>query len=232
MGSRAVVIVFRDEDAARRRFGVVGEGFGTVYTRTGRPFFNDEAIEGEFLSRVRGALDRAGTWERFRTDWVCLDCELMPWSAKAQELLRRQYAAVGAASRAGLERVTGALAEAAGRGLEVGELLESAEARVGMASKYVEAYGRYCWPVGSVGDLKLAPFHLLATEGHVYVDKDHVWHMETLSAICRASPELLGATAFRVVDVTDTASMAAGVAWWEELTASGGEGMVIKPVAF
>lgn len=36
MGSRAVVIVCRDEDAARRHFGVTGEGFGICYTRTGR----------------------------------------------------------------------------------------------------------------------------------------------------------------------------------------------------
>ena len=35
MGSRAVVIVCRDEEAARRRFGVVGEGIGICYTRTG-----------------------------------------------------------------------------------------------------------------------------------------------------------------------------------------------------
>ena len=33
-----------------------------------------------------------------------------------------------------------------------------------------------------------------------------------------------------VVDVTDPESEAAGVRWWEELTASGGEGMVVKPL--
>src|SRR5262249_14853988 len=36
MGSRAVVIACRDEEAARRRFGVVGQGAGVCYTRTGR----------------------------------------------------------------------------------------------------------------------------------------------------------------------------------------------------
>src|SRR5207237_9343165 len=77
MGSRAVVIVCRDEDAARRRFGVVGEGFGIVYTRTGRPFFSEQSLQIEFLSRVRSALDAVGAWDEFSTDWVCLDCELM-----------------------------------------------------------------------------------------------------------------------------------------------------------
>ena len=43
-----------------------------------------------------------------------------------------------------------------------------------MSRQYVEAYRRYCWPVNSVNDLKLAPFHILATEGRVHVDKDHV----------------------------------------------------------
>jgi len=95
MGSRAVVIVCRNGDAARRRFGVVGEGIGICYTRTGRRFFDDARIEKEFLDKVREALDVAGTWEQFQTDWICLDAELMPWSAKAQELLRQQYAAVG-----------------------------------------------------------------------------------------------------------------------------------------
>jgi protein phosphatase len=34
------------------------------------------------------------------------------------------------------------------------------------------------------------------------------------------------------LDVTDTASQAAGVQWWEELTSAGGEGMVVKPFEF
>ncbi len=102
MGSRAVVIVCRDEATAHRRFGVAGEGSGIVYTRTGRRFFDDTALEAALLERVRRAMDTSGLWDEFGTDWICLDCELMPWSAKAQELLRRQYAAVGAASRGGL----------------------------------------------------------------------------------------------------------------------------------
>src|SRR5436190_4686034 len=83
MGSRAVVIVCRDEDTARRRFGVVGEGFGICYTRTGRRFFDNAKIEQEFLQSVRGAVDAASFWKQFHTDWICLDAELMPWSAKA-----------------------------------------------------------------------------------------------------------------------------------------------------
>ncbi|HVG00173.1 MAG TPA: polynucleotide kinase-phosphatase, partial [Chloroflexia bacterium] len=233
MGSRAVVIVCRDAEAALRRFGVAGGNAGVVYTRTGRPFFTDPSLEGEFLSRVRKALDAAGIWEEFGTDWVCLDCELMPWSAKAQELLRGQYAAVGAASRAALAQATGVLSEAARHGLtDVTPLLDEYTARTEMAGKYVEAYRHYCWPVSSVGDLKLAPFHLLATQGRVYADKDHAWHMEALARICREDAGLLLATPYKVVDLTDEASQEEGIAWWEGLTSGGGEGMVVKPYGF
>jgi polynucleotide kinase-phosphatase len=234
MGSRAVVIVCRDEDSARRRFGVVGEGFGVVYTRTGRPFFTDKTLEVEFLSRVRSALEAAGAWSEFNTDWVALDCELMPWSAKAQELLRVQYAAVGAAARLSLGDAVASLAQLVSRtpGDEARGVLDEYTGRAEMLDLYVAAYRHYCWPVNSVANLKLAPFHLLATEGRVHADKDHVWHMDKLAAICREEQVMMIATPYKVIDVTDEGSQEEGVRWWEELTGRGGEGMVVKPFDF
>src|SRR5206468_9358372 len=79
MGSRAVVVVCRDEDAARQRFGVVGDGPGICFTRTGRRFFDDKVLEAEFIGKIQAAISGAGLWDEFQTDWVCLDCELMPW---------------------------------------------------------------------------------------------------------------------------------------------------------
>jgi protein phosphatase len=232
MGSRAVVVVCRDEGVAREWFGIAGEGAGICYTRTGRRFFDNPALEAEVLARVRAALGGTGFWERFQTGWVCLDCELLPWSAKAQDLLRRQYAAVGAASRAALAETVATLERAAARGPDVRPLLERYRDRGEMAGRYVDAYRRYCWLVRSVGDLKLAPFHLLATEGAAHVERDHLWHMETLAALCRADEEVLLATAYRVVDLGDPASQHAAIGWWEELTGRGGEGMVVKPYEF
>jgi protein phosphatase len=232
MGSRAVVIVCRDEEAALKRFGVVNEGFGICYTRTGRRFFDNAEVESAMLSLLRDALSAANFWDEFKTEWVCLDCELMPWSAKAQELLKQQYAAVGVASTASLGNTIHSLEAAVSRGVEVEPLLDRTRARLQMAEKYVAAYRRYCWPVNSVADLKLAPFHLLATEGRVHSNKDHVWHMETLAKICRSSEGMLLATPYKVVDVTDPASESEGMKWWEELTGRGGEGMVVKPFDF
>lgn len=236
MGSRAVVIVCRDADEARRRFGVTAregeEGIGTCFTRTGRRFFDDPALERALLLRVREAVDRAGLWERLETGWVCLDAELMPWSVKAQELIREQYAAVGAAARTALPKAVARLAETGARGLDTAALLARFRERFELTNRFVDAYRRYCWPVASVADLRLAPFHLLASEGAVHVDKDHVWHMETLTGLCQADPRLLVATPYKVVDLNDPASEAAATAWWEELTGGGGEGMVVKPFDF
>ena len=229
MGSRAVVIVCRDEGAVRKTFGVTGEGTGICYTRTGRRFFDNTALEGEFLERVRTAATTAGFWDEFKTDWLCLDCELMPWSAKAQELLKQQYAAVGASAKATLADEVAALEQAAARGLDVSELLAHTTTRCKMVEDYVAAYRRYCWPVNSVNDLKLAPFHLLASEGIVHSDKPNNWHMQTLA---RLAGGIIVATPFRIMDVTNPESEAEGIRWWEELTGRGGEGMVVKPLEF
>lgn len=232
MGSRAVVIVCRDEDAARERFGVIGEGAGIVYTRTGRRFFDEPALGQEFIARIQTALSASGFWEEFNTSWACLDSELMPWSAKAQELLQRQYASVGAAAGASLRETVSALQMASVNGVDVSALLPRFEERAVMTAQYVEAYRRYCWPVNSLADLRLAPFHLLATEGAVHTDKDHRWHMDTLAAICRYDEELLFVTPYLVVDINNAESEAEGTAWWEALTGRGGEGMVVKPMQF
>jgi protein phosphatase len=217
---------------ALRRFGVEQDEIGVCYTRTGRRFFNDSALEKEFIGRVQAAVAKSGLWEELATDWVCLDCELMPWSSKAQDLLRQQYAPTGAAARAGLAASIAALRTTSKRVPEASELIGRYEERRVMAEQYVEAYRRYCWAVHSLADLKLAPFHLLASEGVVHAERDHVWHMTTLARLCAADPELLLATPFRAVDPDDEASQQEGIAWWEELTASGGEGMVVKPLRF
>ncbi|MBV9228242.1 MAG: polynucleotide kinase-phosphatase [Chloroflexi bacterium] len=230
MGSRAVVIVCCNEDAARTRFGVINEGTGICYTRTGRRFFDDGVLETQMLARVRAALDTTGFWEKFHTDWVCLDCELMPWSVKAQSLLLQQYAAVGTASRVALGEAVAMLEKA--HGIATDEVLDTYRQRQSLAMRYVDAYRQYCWPVQTIADLKLAPFHLLATQGEVHVGKDHTWHMETLAEICKADEQLLLATPYLVVDVTDPASLEEGVRWWEHVTGHGGEGMVVKPLDF
>ncbi len=231
MGSRAIAVVCRDADAAAKRFGVAAQAAGIVYTRTGREFFKDPGFERELLRRLRAAADRCDLWGRFDTDWFCLDCELMPWSAKAGDLVRTHYQPVADAARLGLGEAVAALEAAAERSPDATGLLERYRARAAMAEDYQTALGHYNWPVASVDDLKLAPFHLLATAGAMHGDKDHGWHLAELAKLAAEDP-VLTATDHRVVDLEDEASRGAAIAWWETLTAAGGEGMVVKPWNF
>ncbi|MCA8962019.1 MAG: polynucleotide kinase-phosphatase, partial [Planctomycetes bacterium] len=165
--------------------------------------------------------------------WFVLDGELMPWSAKAQALLREQYAPVGSAALHALPAAVRALQEVAMRlGSDAGhQLARRYQERQTSVARYVDAYGHYCWPVTSLDDLAFAPFHLLASEGRVHSDRSHSAHMDLLARLAESEP-ILRATEHRIVDLTDEASCAAAARWWEELTQRGGEGMVVKPRDF
>ena len=176
MGSRAIVVVCRDADVARgalrrrqRRDRRDLHAHRPPVPRRARP------IREAALSRVRAAVESRRPVGRARRRTGCvLDCELLPWSAKAMELIRRQYAAVGAAAAGGPRRpAVATLEQAAARGLDVAALLESQRQRIEHVDHYVDAYRRYVWPVNGVADLRLAPFHVLAAETGVFIDRDH-----------------------------------------------------------
>lgn len=232
MGSRAIAVVCRDAQVARERFGVDSGETGAIYTRTGRPFLDTPADTEAALHRVRTAIESAGIWDELATGWLLLDCELMPWSAKAMALIQRQYAAVGAAAREALAATAVTLQRAAARGLDVDALSEAQHNRAAHVNRYVDAYRHYAWPVNAIADLRLAPFHVLAAQTGVFVDRDHAWHLEHCDQLAAADPDWLARTDRRVVDVTDEDSQAAATTWWGQLTARGGEGMVVKPMGF
>ena len=228
MGSRAVVIVCRDLKTARERFGSIDGRVGVCYTRTGRAFFPDTTEEAAFVTRVQTAVTNAGFWEEFQSDWFCLDCELMPWSAKARELIQRQYASVGVA---GVRSLT-AVVEAIRQSPAAAELEAPYQRRLARVEKYRAAYRRYCWPVHTLADYRLAPFHLLASEGAVHIDKTHRWHMDALYRLAAADPGFILATPFLEVELAEESAVEQASLWWEELTGQGGEGMVVKPFDF
>ncbi|MEM9365622.1 MAG: polynucleotide kinase-phosphatase [Planctomycetota bacterium] len=237
MGSRAIVVLCRDADAARERFGIEEGEVGVIVTRTGRRFFSDARIEAAMLRRLVSAIDGSGLWEDLQTSWICLDCELMPWSAKAQDLLRSQYAAVGAAARISVPAAVSALqvlsqrldTEPKNAAAKILARLETTQANV---DRFTQAYRNYCWEVAGVDDYKLAPFHVLATEGSVHVDKSHQWHMNTIAKIARRDTTLFKATQVCEVDLDDEQSIQRATDWWLSMTQSGGEGMVVKPAEY
>ncbi len=233
MGSRLVAVICKDEQVTRQRFGIQDESSGIFYSRTGRRFFGDPDVEKALIEQLQSALENSDFWEKFQTDWVCLDCELMPWSVKAQELLQSQYAVVGAAAQASLAEAITQLERANAAGLPVADLLEKFQGREEMIGLYVDAYRRYCWEVKSINDLRLAPFHILATEGTVHIDKNHLWHMQTIADLVQAAPgSCLYATPYKIVELGNPESEAEGITWWQTLTDAGQEGMVVKPLDF
>ncbi|WP_443034068.1 polynucleotide kinase-phosphatase [Streptomyces sp. CA2R106] len=233
MGSRAVALVCRDEAVSRERFGTTAPGVtGAVHTRTGRPFFDDPAVTEEVLARLRAAVTAAGLWEELDTDWLLLDAELLPWSLKASGLLRKQYAAVGAASGAAFPAALTALGAAVARGTDVAALLARQEERAADAAAFTEAYRRYCWSTDGLQGVRLAPFQLLAVRGRSLADLPHDRQLALIDRLVEADTGgLLQATRRLYVDTGDEESVAAGVRWWLELTGAGGEGMVVKPLA-
>lgn len=229
MGSRAVVLLCRDADAATHRFAATGGETGVVYTRTGRAFLPRDHTEA-LLARLRAAATSAGLWDELATDWMLLDTELLPWSLKAEGLLREQYAAVGAAARLALPAAVGTLRAARDRGLDVAALLDRTARRADDAAAFTAAYRRYCWTVDGLTGVEIAPFQVLATEGATHHTRDHGWHLDVADRLVAAAPDLVRPTRRLVVDTDDPESVADGVRWWDELTAQGGEGMVVKPL--
>ncbi len=222
MGSRAIAVVTKDADTAERRFGVGDGSTGAVFTRTGRSFFDDTT---ELVDRLRTTA--APLFETLETDWLVLDCELLPWSAKATGLIKDQYASVGTAARHALPEVLGVLEQAAARGLDVAGLAERTQGRLANAQAFRDAYTAYVRPTNGLEGVTLAPFQVLAAEGRVLaLTESHEWHLATLA---RLEGELITPTRHRFVDLSSPAERDAATNWWLELTAAGGEGMVVKP---
>ncbi len=247
MGSRAVLLVCRSPGAApaapaasagsaapaasagSARFGLPGPG--AIWTRTGRPFFAP-GLAADLTGQIGAATEKAGLFDELGTSWLLLDAELLPWNAKAGSLLRDQYAAVGAAALASLPAAASALEQACARDLPgAGPLLERTRARLANAEAFTAAYLRYCWATDGLAGVRVAPLQLLASEGAVYHERPHRWHLGLADRLAAAAPDLIATTRRVEVDTGDPASVAAATRWWEDLTAAGGEGMVVKPAA-
>ncbi|WP_119389264.1 polynucleotide kinase-phosphatase [Taklimakanibacter lacteus] len=232
MGSRAIIALCRSAETARARFGVTGNETGAIWTRTGRAFFSDGQMTEGVLARLRGAADTLSLWEELGSDWLLLDAEIMPWSAKANSLIESQYAPVATSSAEGFAAVNEALDRASARSGDFAVLRERFAGRAERAALYGKAWAPYVWPVTGIGDLKIAPFHLLASEGRVWFDEDHVWHMTLADRLADADAGIVTRTQWRVVALADENACADAVSWWESLTGAGGEGMVVKPRNF
>ena len=229
MGSRAVALICASARAAADRFGADDGQPGALWTRTGRPFLGAGAGRGAGDPAGRAA-QAAGLFAELGTSWLLLDAELMPWSAKAGQLLRDQYAAVGAAARGAVPAAVTALEQAAARGLDVGRCW-TAPARgrrtrprspprtggtAGRPTAWPACASRRssCWPRGDGGQ-----------------SRPHAWHLEVADRLVSADRELLAPTRRMVADLADPASVSRGDRLVGGADGGGGEGMVVKPAA-
>lgn len=246
MGSRAVIVLCKSPETALKRFGITDGTRGIIYTRTGRRFFDDETTESALLDRLDAVLTQTNFWGDFETDWVCLDTELMPWSEKAQGLIRSQYAPTGNAAAGSLSAAVNALEQAcrrqnnafavdsftSGQNVDLQAVLNAYRTKQDDIDRYIKAYREYCWTVHSIDDFRIAPFHILAVEGKVFSQEKHIWHMENIRRYITGIDPVFMETPYLCVDTEDEQSVQTGVDWWLSLTASGGEGMVVKPETY
>jgi len=232
MGSRALIVACRNKEIAAKRFGISDGSIGSVYTRTGRAFFNQKPEELEVLDRTVMAAVKSGLFEKLDSDWLLIDAEIMPWSVKAQSLIEQQYAPVGIAAETALSDASSVIAQAMARSINLGDLQAKTLARAEAVSKYRTAYHPYVWPVESMADIRIAPFHILASEKAVHRDKDHQWHMNMCHELASTGDNIFFPTKYRVVDLNNAKECAEAIAWWQDMTNAGSEGMVVKPFDF
>ena len=219
MGSRAIAIVCRDEAAGMKRFGV--ESLGSIYTRNGRPFWSDAT---PVLAALRNGLTRARFWERFATDWVCLDGEMLPWNLKAENLIDEAHGELLVCGEATIESLSSAFQE-----LAPGELPGLTERRTCLG-RYRKLCERY--QAKAHESYSFAPFHLIATEGRSYFNQTHKWHMETLNSVVRRAGDPFSATGYRCFSLDDQRAVEDCCDWWQNLSDGGDEGVVVKPIYF
>ena len=97
------------------------------------------------------------------------------------------------------------------------------------AETFRDVFQKYCWDVHDIGDIRIAPFHTLAHSTGASWEQTHEWHMEQNREFARISTMMME-TEYRVIaseaDETDV------IHWWDEITAEGHEGIVIKPETF
>jgi protein phosphatase len=229
MGSRGIVVLCRTLQAARERFGVDGEVPGCVYTRNGRRFFKDEDTEAVFLERLEGVLTKAKFWERFSTNFVFLDGEILPWSVKAAD--SAEESGLVEAARLVLSNTAAAIVGSSVSSLGA-HWRNAVNAEQESLERYDLMFKKYRTEDSGLSAIRFAPFHLLAAEGQAFFHRSHLWHMETLCHLARFGNGFLIPTRYEVVTLDDRRTWSKTEHWWEELSADSSEGLVVKGLPF
>jgi polynucleotide kinase-phosphatase len=229
MGSRAVVAVCKNVEAGVHYFGK--PTLGTVLSRNNYKFFNPEN-ELKVLSKL--SLDMQSYFASHDTDFVILDCEIMPWNLKANGLITKQYGLTSNAANYKRTMQLQWLEEfEKNRHTLVTDEIALAKIKLSQAATFHEAFTKYCWDVDadSIDNIQIAPFHILAFGDRTLFDQTNEWNMEQAKLLSTLST-LLVATTYKVVNLDNKDEIDEMIAWWIRLTEDGHEGLVIKPMDF
>ena len=240
MGSRAVVLVCRDESVAAARFGIAD----------GRPEPSRPGPAGRSSTASRRPPPCSPGYARRRptpgcsTSWTPTGCCSTPSCCRGRPrpvgLIREQYAGCRrgrprrAAGRPGGARRVRRAAASTWRALR--DRLRPADAPTGHDGRPALLRRRHrratCRPTGRRLDgLTLAPFAVLAGDGvsaRRTATTAGTWHWSTgwspPTRRCSPRPDGWWST-------SSDRRRAAATEWWLALTGAGGEGMVVKPYA-
>lgn len=221
MGSRGIMFLFKNKEAAKEYIG--RETLGLIYTRTGRAFFKKE-LEEEIVQVLNANM--SSYFEKYNTDFVLMDAEILPWNLKAKELIMNQYAHVGEMALLDRRKLREQLEKAVETGRDVVSWLEETDEKIHNAQVFNEVYQKYYWETEGLAGIQIAPFHTLAHSNETFFDKPHTWHMKKNKEFSGLS-DLFVETEYRIVNDED--SMKKAIEWWEEMTEDGHEGFVVKP---
>ncbi|WP_407270560.1 polynucleotide kinase-phosphatase [Radiobacillus sp. PE A8.2] len=226
MGSRAVLLLFKDREAAKKWIGF--DTLGVIYSRKGRRFFDDH-IESQVIEKINKDFVANGYFDKYDTDFVLLDTEIMPWNLKAQQLISSQYAHVAENASMDRKQLVDKLMAASSNNEELATWLAEYQQKLAHAEVFEKVFQKYCWDIEAISDIQIAPFHVLAHSKQTFFHETHVWHMEKNREFANIS-NLFVETEFKCID--DQTSEAEVIQWWENMTREGHEGIVIKPEYF
>ena len=219
--------------SARERFGVRRARPAPLYTRTGRPFFDDArghrgdprpaahgGRRGRPVGRAGHGLAAAGR----RADALVAEGvraaarrSTRPWAPPPARCFPQALSRPAGRGRARRRRGGPAVPHSANAPTD--------------AAAFTDAYRRYCWTTDGLDGVRLAPFQILAVQGRSLAGLPHDEQLALLDRLVEHDGTgLLQTTRRLYVDTGDPESVRAGVDWWLEMTGRGGEGMVVKPV--
>lgn len=229
MGSRAYITLYKTEEVAKEYTNI--KTLGKILSRNSAPFFKKD-VEEKVVKQLHE--DLQPYFEKNQTDFILLDCEIMPWNLKSAGLIRAQYGLTSNVAIHTRELHIQRLQEfQENRNVLVTEELQDAEKKLDNAKRFHKAFTYYCWDsdVHKLEGIQIAPFHVLAFSKGANFNKTNEWHMKQAQELSTLS-SLIVPTEYKLIDLDKEEEVEEATNWWLEMTKQGHEGMVMKPLDF